>query len=139
MYFVAEDKQGKIHALVVMAQLSTQYGCQVKWALDFPGAAGGAIETLITFAIKSVTEAGEKSVTFGTSAVNHLHPGHNLDGFRIRALSRTYKELSEALHLAQKGEFRQKLGAQDDAVWVCYPKGTLGSRGVRAIVDFFED
>ena len=35
-YFAAE-KDGVVHAMVVLAQLAPRHGWQVKWALDFPG------------------------------------------------------------------------------------------------------
>jgi ergosteryl-3beta-O-L-aspartate synthase len=43
-YLYAEDKEGKICALAVLAQIAPRYGVQVKWALDFPIAPNGAIE-----------------------------------------------------------------------------------------------
>jgi ergosteryl-3beta-O-L-aspartate synthase len=43
-YFYATDKDQKICALVVIAQLSVSKGFQIKWALEFPGAPLGAIE-----------------------------------------------------------------------------------------------
>ena len=43
-YFYARDAEGRICAMVVLAQLSASHGFQVKWALEFPGAPLGAIE-----------------------------------------------------------------------------------------------
>jgi ergosteryl-3beta-O-L-aspartate synthase len=46
-YYYATDKDGKICALVVLAQLAASKGFQIKWALEFPGAPLGAIEVSV--------------------------------------------------------------------------------------------
>lgn len=47
LYFIARDKDGRIVALVAMAQLSPKNGYQAKYALDFPGAPNGTVSLLI--------------------------------------------------------------------------------------------
>ena len=37
---------------------------------------------------------GRLSVSFGITAASHLHPGHNLGGWKVSVLSRTYKAVS---------------------------------------------
>ncbi|KAL8741804.1 MAG: hypothetical protein Q9190_005635 [Brigantiaea leucoxantha] len=137
-YFYAHDKNKKICALVVLARLSVEHGFQVKWSLDFPEAPGGTIEYLILHALEAARQAGAKQVTFGASAVDSLTPIHNLKGLSIKTLSRTYHTIASQLKLVQKGEFREKLGAEEDPVYICYPRHGLGAKGVRAIMNFFE-
>ncbi|KAI4161881.1 MAG: hypothetical protein LQ342_004572 [Letrouitia transgressa] len=137
-YYYAHDKDKRIQALVVLARLSAEHGFQVKWSLDFPGAPGGTIEHLILHALDAARQAGAKKVTFGASAVDSLTPVHNLHGVRIKTLTRTYHTIATQLKLVQKGEFREKLGAEEDPVYICYPRHGLGAKGIRAIMNFFE-
>ncbi|KAJ9648627.1 aspartate--tRNA ligase dps1 [Coniosporium tulheliwenetii] len=138
-YHYASDKEGTVHALVVMAQLSPDHGWQVKYSLDFPGAPSGTIEYIVTHALKVVAAAGATNVTFGGGASSHFTPGHNLKGARVKVLSKAYHAIATELKLTNKSEFREKLGAQADPVYVCYPPHGLGPMGVKAILAFLED
>ncbi len=137
-YFYAQDKQGKIHALVVLAQLAPRHGYQVKWALDFPGATSGAIEAITLHAIRAAKGSGTKRLTFGSVATSELHAVHKLGGLRVRMLQHTYQTITKQFKLSQKSDFRQKLGAEEDAIYICYPPYGLGIKGSKAIIDFFE-
>ena len=137
-YFYAQDKQGTIHALVVLAQLAPRYGYQVKWALEFPGATSGAIEAITLHAIRSAKASGTKQLTFGSAATSELHAVHNLGGIRVRMLQHTYQSITKQFKLSNKGDFRQKLGAEEESIYICYPPYGLGIKGSKAIVDFFE-
>ncbi|KAG9031875.1 hypothetical protein FRB95_002148 [Tulasnella sp. JGI-2019a] len=137
LYFIARDKENKIVALVAMAQLSPKNGYQAKYALDFPSAPNGTIELILAHALKAVNEAGAKSVTFGGTASDSLQAGHNLGGLRTKVLAYSYASISSALKLTQKSEFREKLGAQADPIYLCYPKNGMGPRAVKAIMNFF--
>lgn len=137
-YFYAHDKQGQIHGLVVLAQLAPQYGYQVKWALEFPGATSGTIEAITLHAINAAKASGTKRLTFGSAATSELHAVHNLGGILVRMLQHTYQSIAKQFKMKQKGDFRQKLGAEEDALYICYPPYGLGVRGSKAIVDFFE-
>ncbi|KAF1346663.1 aspartyl-tRNA synthetase-like protein [Delphinella strobiligena] len=139
VYHYATDKEGTICGLVIMAQLSPEHGWQVKFSLDFPGAPSGAIEHLVMHALKEAAATGATSVTFGGGATNKLNPGHNLKGTRIKVLSKAYHAIATELKLTNKSEFREKLGAQEDPIYVCYPPHGLGPSGVKAILTFFED
>ncbi|KAJ9631671.1 aspartate--tRNA ligase dps1 [Taxawa tesnikishii (nom. ined.)] len=138
-YHYSVDKEGTICGLVILAQLSPDHGWQVKFSLDFPGAPSGAIEALVMHALKACAAMGATSVTFGGGASNRFTPGHNLKGTRVKVLSKAYHAIASELHLTAKSEFREKLGAQEDPIYVCYPPHGLGPGGIRAIMSFFED
>lgn len=138
-YHYSVDKEGTITGLVILAQLSPDHGWQVKFSLDFPGAPSGAIEHLVMHALKAAAATGATSVTFGGGAMNKFVPGHNLKGTRVKVLSKAYHAIASELKLTAKSEFREKLGAQEDPIYVCYPPRGLGPGGVKAILSFFED
>lgn len=116
-YHYAVTKEGEVACFVIMAQLAPEHGWQVKFALDFPGAPSGAIEATIIHALKAVGVAGATSVTFGSGASSSFTPGHNLKGTRVKVLSKAYHAIANDLHLINKSEFREKLGAQPDPVY----------------------
>ena len=138
-YHTAIDKDDQIVCFVVMAQLSPDHGWQVKFALDLPGAPSGSIEKVVTHALKFIAQNGATNVTFGGGATSEFKPGHNLKGTRVKVLSKAYHAIATELHLTNKSEFREKLGAKEDPVYVCYPPHGLGPSGVKAIMNFFED
>jgi ergosteryl-3beta-O-L-aspartate synthase len=138
-YHFAYDSEGTVVAVVAIAQLAPQHGWQIKYALDFPGAPSGTIEYIVTHALKGLAAAGETNVTFGGGASNKFTPGHNLKGTRVKVLSKAYHAIMTELRLTAKSEFREKLGAQEDPVYLCYPPKGLGPMGVKAILNFFED
>jgi aspartyl-tRNA synthetase len=39
----------------------------------------------------------------------------------------------------EKGEFRGKLGAKEDPVFITYPRHGLGPGGIKAIVSFMQE
>lgn len=138
-YFYATDKAGNICAFVGLAMLSPSHGMQVKYSLDFPGSPNGVIEYIVTEAIQTAAKSGVKSLTFGAGATSQLTPGHNLHGTKIKMLEHTYEALAKQFHLVRKSEFRAKLGATEDPLYISYPAHGLGSKGIRAILNFFED
>ena len=138
-YHYAVDKSGLICAMVVMAQLSQDHGWQVKYSLDFPNAPSGAIEMIVMHALQHIAKGGATNCTFGGGASAEFRPGHNLKGTRVKVLSRAYHAIATELKLTNKSEFREKLGAKEDPVYIAYPPHGLGPLGVRAILQFFED
>jgi aspartyl-tRNA synthetase len=138
-YFIAEDKEGKLCGIAVLAQLAPRHGWQAKYCLDFPDAPSGTIELVTTHALSAAGQAGIKSLTFGGGAAAHLTPGHHLSGTKVKMLSATYDTIMKQFHLNRKSEFRAKMGATEDPSWICYPPHGLGSRGIRAIMHFFQD
>ncbi|KAJ6087674.1 hypothetical protein N7467_006588 [Penicillium canescens] len=138
-YFYAMDKHGNICAFVALAMLSPAHGMQVKYSLDFPGAPNGVIEYIVTHAIQTAAKSGVKGLTFGAGATSQLIPGHNMHGTKVKMLEHTYEALAKQFHLVRKSEFRAKLGATEDPLYISYPAHGLGSKGIRAILNFFED
>lgn len=138
-YFYAMDKDGNICAFVALAMLSPAHGMQVKYSLDFPGAPNGVIEYIVTHAIQTAAKSGVKGLTFGAGATSQLIPGHNMHGTKVKMLEHTYEALAKQFHLVRKSEFRAKLGATEDPLYISYPAHGLGSKGIRAILNFFED
>ncbi|KZT04593.1 aspartyl-tRNA synthetase cytoplasmic [Laetiporus sulphureus 93-53] len=133
-YFYAVDKDGKPCAMVVLAQLAPTHGFQIKWSLEFPGAPLGAIEYILTHVIKKLGDAGLRSATFGAGATERLQRVDNLGGFRVRTLEKTYNGIASTFHLSGKGDFRAKFGIHQEPMFICYPKGGLGMKGIEAIM-----
>lgn len=125
--------------MVVMAQLSPAHGWQAKYSLDFPNAPSGTIEYITLHALDAIAETGAKTITFGASAVNNFIPAHNFKGAGVKLLAKTYHGLATRLRLMEKGEFRAKLGATEDPVYICYPRHGLGPGGIKAIVSFMQE
>ncbi|EST07854.1 OB-fold nucleic acid binding domain, AA-tRNA synthetase-type [Kalmanozyma brasiliensis GHG001] len=135
VYYIARDGSGKVCAMVVLHQLSPAHGWHIKWALDFPGAPNGTIEHVILHALEN--NAGSK-MTFGASATSTLVSKHGLSKVTTKWLTKAYGSIAEHNKLTNKGEFRQKLGAVEDRVYVCYPRHGLSPAGVQAIIGFFK-
>ncbi|KAL1732052.1 hypothetical protein EV714DRAFT_248249 [Schizophyllum commune] len=131
-----------VHGLVVLAQLSRKHGYQIKWAIEFPDAISGTVEATVLEALDYASEHGAESVTFGTGATAHVEidSKHGLAGKRllIKMLQHTYHTIATELKLLNKSDFRRKMGATEDPVWLCFPKRSLGPRGIRALVTFFQ-
>ncbi|KAJ9227413.1 hypothetical protein DTO271D3_1423 [Paecilomyces variotii] len=138
-YFYATDKEGNICSFVALVQLAPQSGMQVKYSFDFPGAPNGTIEYIVTHAIQTAAQAGVKSLTFGAGATADLRPGHHMSGAKVKVLQHTYEAVVRQFHLTRKSEFRLKLGAHEEPLYIAYPPHGLGSKGIRAILHFFED
>lgn len=85
-YILAEDKEGKVCGIAVLAQLAPRHGWQCKYSLDFPGAPSGTIELVTTEALSVAEKLGVKSVTFGGGAAAHLTPGHNMSHTKTKLL-----------------------------------------------------
>lgn len=49
------------------------------------------------------------SVTFGLSAAPKLEPAHNLGGWKVSALSKTYGKVVKSAKLLQRGQFRVRV------------------------------
>lgn len=76
--------------------------------------------------IKKLGDAGVRSATFGAGAASKLQGVDNVGGFRIKTLEKTYNGISSTFHLTSKGDFRGKFGTEQDPLYICYPKGSLG-------------
>ena len=138
-YHYATDGSGTACAIVVLAQLSPDHGWQIKWALDFPDSPSGAIEHTIIHALRNIAAKGSTNATFGVGASAGFTPGQNLKGTKVKVLSKTYHAIVTELKLTNKSEFRERLGAKDDPVYICYPPHGLGAMGVKAVLNWIED
>ena len=61
--------------------------------------------------------------------MGHLRAGHHLGRLRVRVLAESYKAIATRLKVTAKSEFREKLGAGEDPIFVCFPKRGLGQGG----------
>lgn len=138
-YHIAEDKEGHVVGIAVLAQLAPKHGWQAKYTLDFPGAPSGTIEYITTHALSEAANSGIKQVTFGGGATAHLTPGHHLSGARVRVLQGTYDAIIKQFNLVRKSEFREKMGAVGEPQWIGYPPHGLGGSGIKALMKFFQD
>ncbi|PWY98511.1 aspartyl-tRNA synthetase [Testicularia cyperi] len=134
VYYIGRDGNNKVCAMVVLHQLSPEHGWHIKWALDFPGAPNGAIEHIILHALEN--NAGSR-MTFGASATATFVAKHGLNRVAVKTLTKAYNAIAEHNKLTNKGEFRQKLGATEERVYVCFPHA-LSPSGIQAIVSFFK-
>lgn len=57
----------------------------------------------------------------------------------MKVLQAAYDTIVKQFNLNRKSEFRAKMGAVEDPLYVAYPPHGLGSRGIRAIMKFFQD
>ncbi|RMJ27873.1 hypothetical protein PHISP_01216 [Aspergillus sp. HF37] len=138
-YFYALDKDGVICAFVTLALVAPAHGMQVKYSFDFPGAPNGVIEYIVTHAIQTAARTGVKSFTFGAGASTEITPGHNVSNTKGKMIQHTYEAVAKQFHLVRKSEFRAKLGAHDSPLYIAYPPHGLGTKGMRAVLNFFED
>ncbi|KAL0568383.1 aspartate--tRNA ligase dps1 [Marasmius crinis-equi] len=143
MYFIGtttdkESGETKVHALVVLTQLAPQHGWQVKWALDFNGAPSGTIEHTVLTALDAAASSGATSVTFGAGATASLATNHGFShrNLFVKSLEHLYQVLATEFKLFGKSEFRAKMGAVEDPVYVCFSKGAMGVRGLKALLNF---
>ncbi|OAT08922.1 aspartyl-tRNA synthetase [Blastomyces gilchristii SLH14081] len=137
-YYYATDSTGTICAFVALARLGAN-SMQIKYSLDFPGAPSGTIEYLITHVVQAGARFGIKALTFGAGASSTLTPGHNMSSTKGKVLQTTYEAIAKQFGLNRKTEFRAKLGAFEEPLFIAYPRHGMGSKGIRAILNFFED
>ncbi|KJA25270.1 hypothetical protein HYPSUDRAFT_135050 [Hypholoma sublateritium FD-334 SS-4] len=66
------------------------------------------------------------AVSFGITAASHLHQGHNLGGWKVSVLSRTYKAVSGMAGLQKVTLFRKQFEATEEPMFICYPANRFG-------------
>ena len=113
---------------------------------------------MLTHVIKKMGEVGVRSATFGAGAASELHRVDNIGGFKVVTLEKAYNGISSTFHLGNKGDFRSKFGTHQDPVrhafsyypfvacfsrsfpqlYICYPKGGLGVKGIEAIMKMLQ-
>ncbi|RXW23206.1 hypothetical protein EST38_g2639 [Candolleomyces aberdarensis] len=69
-------------------------------------------------------------LTFGISAAPGIEPKHNLGGWKVKALSKTYSKFASSAKLINRGEFRKKFDSAHEPMYVCYPPDGFGLDGV---------
>lgn len=116
-YFTAE-KDHEIQCLVVLARLAPRRGWQIKWALDFPGAVNGAIDSLLAHVLKAVSGP----LTFGASPSYTLRPEANLNGILAKLLVAVYEATIRRMGLLSRNSFRDKFGTYGEDLFLCYPR-----------------
>ena len=119
--------------MVVLAQLALRNSYHVKFTLDFPSAPSGTIDHTILHANHDAKDSGTTSLTFSGAATSELHAAHNLGGVRVRMLRDTYQAIVKDLKLMQKSDFRQKLGGEEEHIYVYYPPHRLGLTSERLL------
>ena len=70
-------------------------------------------------------------LTFGGGAAARLTPGHHLSGTKVKMLQAAYESIMKQFHLNRKSEFRAKMGATEDPIWICYPNVSRNGFGIR--------
>ncbi|OCF35797.1 aspartate-tRNA(Asn) ligase [Kwoniella heveanensis BCC8398] len=129
------DGEPIIETLVVLTRLSPKHGYQLKWALDFPSAPHGAIESTVQAALSAVP--GEP-VTFGAAVAESFVTEHGIGGFRGKFLEKTYRSIVHSMSLDKKAGFREKFGVTGERTYICYPKHAIKAHEYGEIVKFFE-
>jgi hypothetical protein len=105
-YFYAAEgnRDGRIHALVALHQLSSENGYQIKFSLEFPGAPSGTIESLTLHAMSAIVsqDPDTKSVTFGTGTMEEIIGGRNIAKHSLATLKKSYEAINKSLKLTNK-------------------------------------
>ncbi|KAF9448100.1 hypothetical protein P691DRAFT_760201 [Macrolepiota fuliginosa MF-IS2] len=118
-YWVARQ-DGKVVGFLVLTPLRGDSSWQIKNAISFPDAPKGTSETLVYRTVKDLYEEKQDGVykhhlgstrnpltiTFGITASDHLKPIHNLGGWWVSVLSKTYGGVASAAGLLKRGAFR---------------------------------
>ncbi|KAF7979700.1 hypothetical protein HWV62_41034 [Athelia sp. TMB] len=138
-YFISRDKAGKACGLISLAKLSPEHGYQIKWALAFPGSPQGTSEYLLHHAISIMRDAGVHTATFGAGAKDSLEVIDNIKGIKAKLLSQMYEAIVSSFSLTNKSRYREKFGTFQDDLYVCYPDGSMGLKGIEAIMRSVKD
>jgi hypothetical protein len=83
-------------------------------------------------------DAGVRSATFGAGATPEMQRVENIGGFRVRTLEKAYNGISHTFNLGNKGDFRSKFGTHQEPLFICYPKNSLGVKGIQAIMHMLQ-
>ncbi|CED82283.1 Putative cytochrome c oxidase, subunit COX19 [Phaffia rhodozyma] len=137
-YLIARNAEGHVVGFTVLHHLAAENGLQIKWSLMFPGAPNGTSELLLTEAMKVMSGAGVKTATFGAGAADHLEAVNSISKFQAKILSGVYSRVSKSFGLSRKTGFREKFGAEEEKLYICYPSHGLGMSGIQAIMGAFK-
>ncbi|TFK29477.1 hypothetical protein FA15DRAFT_677719 [Coprinopsis marcescibilis] len=81
----------------------------------------------------TLRDSNRVTVTFGISAAPNMEPVHNLGGWKVKALSKTYSKVASSTKIINRGEFRSKFDSEHEPMYVCYPQDGFGLEGVNAL------
>jgi len=137
VYFIMRDKEGKPCGFLSLAKLAPEHGYQIKWCLAFPNSPQGTSEYLLHHVIGELRNAGVSVATFGCGAKDSIEVVDNIWGIKAKLLSEIYKSIVNMFHLTNKSRYREKFGAFEDDLYVCYP--SLGFSGTAAIMRSVKD
>ncbi|BGP55327.1 hypothetical protein JCM8202_002173 [Rhodotorula sphaerocarpa] len=132
-YFLARNEHGKIVAICILAEIAHD-SYQIKHAVTFPNAPGGTSEGLLGYVIRELDFEGRHGLTFGASATEDLEVEHNLGGWKIKLLGKAYRKIVAKYELANRGQFRQKFGTEDEPLHIAYRPGSFGWSGLVALM-----
>ncbi|KAA1472526.1 hypothetical protein DENSPDRAFT_778440 [Dentipellis sp. KUC8613] len=156
-YWVAEH-EGAIVGLLILAPIHPST-YQIKNAVSFPNAPRGTSEELIYRVMHDLQNSAHHDprpieiqnrqkecnlplfphrtmVTFGVSASDSLTPVHNLSGWKITWLGKTYGKIMEVTGLTKRGDFRNKFQSEHVPSYVCYPADmSFGIEGVNSLIN----
>ncbi|KAF9485645.1 hypothetical protein BDN70DRAFT_795507 [Pholiota conissans] len=91
-----------------------------------PEAASEEGATVTEASLSEMRHRNRISVSFGISAAEHLSPGHNIGGWKISVLSRTYKAVSGMVGLLKTTQFRKQFDPKHEPMFICYPDNRFG-------------
>ncbi|KAF8964758.1 hypothetical protein BDZ97DRAFT_1659701 [Flammula alnicola] len=128
---------------LIFTALKDLYNEQTELAKEAPSIA--VVEPETTAATTPATTAGEVvvepdrtkdrvMVSFGITAAEHLLPGHNVCGWKISVLSRTYNAVSGMVGLIKTGQYRKKFEVTQEPMYVCYPANHFGFLAVGSLL-----
>ncbi|KAH8928548.1 aspartyl-tRNA synthetase [Atractiella rhizophila] len=127
------DDPNKIVGFMFMTKLREGY--VIKDCLEYPKLAPkGTSELLILTAIKDLGNRGVDQLTFGPSAAKQMTVVANLKGIRVKGLQATYNTIADKMGLINRGSFRAKFSTTPKPLYVAFPKGGMGSKGVFALM-----
>ncbi|KAH8119712.1 hypothetical protein DFH11DRAFT_473 [Phellopilus nigrolimitatus] len=137
-FFYARDKSNKIVGFLFISKVSE--GWAIKDCLQSRSSPKNLTEWLIVTAIHSLSDEGERRLTFGPTPAPTLDAPENakVSSNSIKFLSKTYGGIQKAL-LGNKREFRRKFEVDGEPIFVCYPPHGFGKHGISALMDVLTD
>ncbi|KAF8622411.1 hypothetical protein AX15_007057 [Amanita polypyramis BW_CC] len=143
-YWLAKQEEKTVGVLILTPTSKNNW--LIKNAVSFPHAPRGTSEKTIFTVVRDLYNEELKRqyldpkykdparITFGISASKHLEPIHNLSGWGINAMGKTYGGIASAAGLLKRGEFRSKFDTFQIPKYVCFPPDGFGIDGALALL-----